>query len=78
MHLLFRGTLGKDDLYIQPQATKQLWVMGQGVLSMDHHVGMKMEHNVELDRQIEKTIKHDIKHDDVSLRKSLDLGMDLD
>lgn len=78
MHLLFRGTLGNDDLYIMPQATKQLWVMGQGVLSMDHHVGMKLENSPELDRQMEKTIKHDIKQDDIGFRKRLNLDMDID
>ena len=74
-HVLFRGTLGNDDLYIEPKATRQFWIMGQGVASMDHHVGMKMERNREVEMDLEKMIRRDLRLDMPS-SKAKRLGLD--
>lgn len=62
-HVLFRGMLGKDDLYIEPKATRQFWIMGQGVASMEQHVGMNFERNMEAEKEIERSIQDDMKMD---------------
>lgn len=76
-HVLWRGMIGNEDLYIMPQATKQLYIMGQGVASMDHHVGMKFEQNLETEREMEKQIKRELRLDEQAM-SSPRVGLDWD
>lgn len=57
VHVLFRGKLGKDDLYIERDATKHLWKIGSGVASMDHHIGMQFERSQEVEQTAEQQIR---------------------
>jgi len=59
-HALIRGVVGNDDLYIEPGATKDLWKVGRGVASMDHHVGMSLDRSREIDLKVTKEIRRDI------------------
>jgi hypothetical protein len=76
-HVLFRGMIGNEDLYIMPQATKQLYIMGQGVTSMDHHVGMKFEQSLEAEREMEKQIKRELRLDEQAMNAPR-VGLDWD
>lgn len=56
-HVLIRGKVGMDDLYIEPGATKQFWKIGRGVASMDHHVGMKLELSQDMEQADAKAVQ---------------------
>ena len=77
-HVLFRGTLGKDDLYIEREAIGQLWIMGRGVASMEHHIGLQMEHNPEMELRFEKSIKRSMEKEQRDLSKRAELDMEID
>lgn len=79
IHLLLRGKVGMDDLYIEPGATKEMWKIGRGVASMDHHVGMQLDRSPELEQTGEKlaqVIKREMIMEDRAARR-IDQEFDL-
>jgi hypothetical protein len=51
--------------------------MGQGVASMDHHVGMKFEQNLEAEREMEKQIQRELRLDE-QVMNAPRVGLDWD
>ncbi len=78
IHLLVRGKLGMDDLYIEPGAVKEMWKVGQGVASMDQHVGMQLQQSAEMDRVAEQTmqtIQRQMQMEDRAVRRFMELEL---
>lgn len=71
-HVMWRGMIGKDDLYITRDAVTNLYRMGQGVASMDHHVGMHIERSQEIEQTVERqieTIQKQMQMEDRAVRR---------
>lgn len=81
-HVLMRGTLGKDDLYIANGMMKNLWQLGRGIASMDHHVGMQLDRSMSHDQQIgkkfEQQIQKEAQFDDRTVRHHLSRDMEIE
>jgi hypothetical protein len=77
-HVLIRGMVGDRDLYIDPEAVKQFWMVGSGVASMPHHVGMQIERSPEIEKQLEQTIRHEVQMEDRAMRRRLALELEVD
>lgn len=78
VHLLIRGKVGMDDLYIEPGATKELWKVGHGVVSMDQHVGLQLQQSPELERAAEQaieTIQKQMQMEDRAVRQFMELDL---
>lgn len=77
-HVLIGGTLGGDDLYVEPGAVKDLWQVGRGVASMDHHVGLGLERERALEPGLMADIRRSLAVEDRDVRAvGRDLGLDL-
>lgn len=77
-HVLIRGMVGSDYLYIEPGAAKQLWKIGRGVASMDHHIGLRHEYSIEQDRQFSVSIDKEMNIDHPAVRRKMGLGLGSD
>lgn len=79
IHLLVRGKVGMDDLYIEPGAAKAMWKVGRGIASMDHHVGMQFDRSQEMEwigERMAQTIRREMQMEDRAARR-LDREIDL-
>lgn len=77
-HILVRGKVGMDDLYIEPGATKALWKLGQGVTSMEQHVGMEIEQSRDLEHAAEvmiETIQKQMQMEDRAVRRFMEMDL---
>lgn len=68
-HVLIRGMLGQDDLHIAPEAIRQFQVIGSGVASMAHHVGIHLQHDAKAQLSFEKEVQRDARLDQREMSK---------